>query len=73
MTDQDNEERRAIFAGLAMNGLLAGQTMRHAGTVIEHDFGDHRENMTVARSIALDAVLHADALLAALKERKSTE
>ena len=69
MTSAEREDIRAIFAGLAMNGLLSGQTMRHAQTIIEHDTGDGRINVTVARSIALDAVAHADALLLALKEK----
>jgi hypothetical protein len=67
---EDEEEKRQIFAGLAMIGLLSGQTNRHARTIIEHDTGDTKINVTVARSIALDAVAHADALIVVLKEKE---
>ena len=57
------DEMRAVIAALAMNGLLSGQTNRHANDVIQD------QNETYAEDVARDAVIHADALIRALEEK----
>lgn len=59
----DQEEMRAIFAGLAMNGLIHASSP-HADDLVEHIGIDHK--ISYAESIARDAVIHADALIRAL-------
>ena len=73
MNDEDQEMLRAVFAGLAMNGLLRSDSPRPT------DVSEHRtyepdgslkqsKHLSFARQIAIDAMVHADALLVALKE-----
>lgn len=72
MTNRDKEDIRAVFAALAMNGLLSGQTNPHAEDKVERFIKTEGKisgcaQLTHAEDIARDAVAYADALLKALK------
>ena len=69
MSERD-EDIRVILAGLAMNGLLAGQTNHHADYKVDRFGSDGTTKLTFAEDIARDAVAHADALIKAINESR---